>query len=65
MENVLDMAKIKSKSVIIDGDVHGRFKEHCKNRSLKIGGIIENLIELYLDDPQEIQKLINESKRNF
>ena len=65
MENVLDMAKIKSKSVIIDGDVHGRFKEHCKNRSLKIGGIIENLIELYLDDPQEIQKLINNIKKNF
>ena len=65
MENVLDMAKVKSKSVIIDGDVHGRFKEHCKNRSLKIGGIIENLIELYLEDPQEIQKLINNTKKDF
>ena len=65
MENILTMEKIKSKSVIIDGEVHGRFKEYCKNRSLKIGGIIENLIELYLEKPQEVEKLLSEIEKKY
>ena len=63
MDNkVLTMAKTKSKSVIIDGDVHSRFKLFCKGKSLKIGGVIEDLINLYLDNPKEIQKLVDENK---
>ena len=63
MDNkVLTMAKTKSKSVIIDGDVHGRFKLFCKGKSLKIGGVIEDLINLFLDNPKEIQKLVDENK---
>jgi hypothetical protein len=65
MDKVLTMAKTKSKSVIIDGDVHGRFKLFCKGKSLKIGGVIEDLINLYLDKPKEIQKLVDEYKENF
>lgn len=65
MENTLTMTKVKSKSVIIDGEVHGRFKEHCKNRSLKIGGVIENLIVLYLEDSKEVQKLIDSLDRTI
>ena len=64
MENVLTMANTKSKSVIINGDVHGDFKLFCKGKSLKVGGVIEDLIRLYLNDPKTIQKLIDEVKDN-
>ena len=63
MNNVLSMTK--SKSVIINGDVHGDFKSFCKGKSLKIGGVIEDLIKLYLDNPQKIQKLIDETKEKI
>lgn len=64
MEKVLTMVKTKSKSVIIDGDTHSRFKLFCKGKSLKIGGVIEDLILLYLSDPKQIQKLIDDYKEN-
>ena len=50
MEKILTMAKTKSKSVIIDGDLHYDFKMFCKGKSLKIGAVIEDLIKIYLDD---------------
>jgi hypothetical protein len=50
--------------VIINGDVHGKFKLFCKGKSLKIGGVIEDLIRLYLHDPKRLQKLIDEVKDN-
>lgn len=64
MDNVLTMTNVKSKSVIINGEIHGEFKVFCKGKSLKIGGVIEDLIRLYLNDPKEIQKLIDEKKFN-
>lgn len=64
MDNVLIMTNTKSKSVIINGDVHSNFKIFCKGKSLKIGGVIEDLIRLYLDDPKKIQKLIDDIKDN-
>lgn len=64
MENVFTMTNTKSKSVIINGDVHGDFKLFCKGKSLKIGGVIEDLIKLYLSDPNRVQKLIDETKDN-
>jgi hypothetical protein len=65
MENeVAIMTKSKSKSVIIDGDIHNKFKEFCKERSLKIGGVIEDLIVVYLNDPKGLQKLIDEYKEH-
>lgn len=60
MTNVATMAKQKSKSVIINADVHGEFKTFCKGKSLKIGGVIEDLIRVYLEDPKTIQKLIDQ-----
>lgn len=51
----------KPKSVIIDGDLHQRFKIHCKGKNMKIGGILEDLIQLYLKKPKDIQKLIEET----
>lgn len=65
MDKVLTMVKAKSKSVIIDGDTHNRFKLLCKGKSLKIGGVIEDLINIYLDNPKQIQKLIDEYKETF
>ena len=51
--------KAKPKSIIIDGDLHYKFKVLCKGKNLKIGGVIENLIELYLSNPKKIQDLID------
>jgi hypothetical protein len=65
MEDLLTMTKTKSKSVIIDGDLHYKFKMFCKGKSLKIGGVIEDLIKVYLDDPKTINKLIENYKENI
>jgi len=52
----------KPKSVIIDGELHGKFKLLCKGKSLKIGGVIEDLIRLYLNNPKNTQKQIDDFK---
>jgi len=52
----------KPKSVIIDGELHNRFKILCKGKSMKIGGVIEDLIKLYLRNPKDIQTLIDANK---
>jgi len=62
MNNVEIPTTTKPKSVIIDGELHGRFKMLCKGKSLKIGGVIEDLIKLYLNDPRGVQKVIDEHK---
>jgi len=53
---------IKPKSVIIDGNLHYKFKMLCKGKSMKIGAVIEDLIGLYLSDPRKVQKEIDELK---
>ena len=62
MNDLLTLNKINPKSIIIDGDLHNRFKMLCKGKSMKIGGVIEDLIRLYLDNPKKIQVLIEERK---
>jgi hypothetical protein len=62
MKDLLTLSDTKPKSIIIDGDLHNRFKLLCKGKSMKIGGVIEDLIGLYLRDPKKIQTLIEESK---
>ena len=52
----------KPKSIIIDGKLHSQFKMLCKGKSMKIGGVIEDLIKLYLKYPKETQKQIDELK---
>jgi hypothetical protein len=52
----------KPKSVIIDGQLHYKFKMLCKGKSMKIGAVIEDLIRLYLSNQKEIQKMIDELK---
>jgi hypothetical protein len=34
----------KPKSIIIDGELHHKFKVFCKGKNLKIGGVADNLI---------------------
>jgi hypothetical protein len=62
MEDLLTTNETKPKSIIIDGGLHNKFKVLCKGKSMKIGGVIENLIRLYLIYPKETQKMIDEIK---
>ena len=62
MKELLTLNETKPKSIIIDGELHNRFKLFCKGKSMKIGGVIEGLIGLYLDNPKETQKKIDEMK---
>jgi len=62
MEKTIGINGTKPKSVIIDGDLHNNFKLLCKGKSMKIGGVIEDLIKLYLYDPKNLQKMIDEIK---
>ena len=54
MKEILTLNETKPKSVIIEGNLHSRFKMLCKGKSLKIGGVIEDLITLYLNNPKKI-----------
>lgn len=60
--STFDSRDKKSKSVIINGDLHHHFKIFCKGKSLKIGAVIEDLMTVYLHDPKTLQKLIDENK---
>ena len=62
MKDILMENCVKPKSIIIDGDLHSKFKLFCRGKSMKIGGVIEDLILLYLNNPKVIQKLIDEFK---
>jgi len=62
MKELLTTIETKPKSIIIDGELHNKFKMLCKGKSLKIGGVIEDLIRLYLQNPKRIQVMIEESK---
>lgn len=62
MKELLTLNETKPKSIIIDGDIHNSFKILCKGKSMKIGGVIEDLIRLYLNNPKEIQRLIEDHK---
>jgi len=63
--NYINMEKNKqSKSIIVEGELHNRFKVMCRGKSLKIGGVIEDLIRLYLNNPKTTQKIIDELKEN-
>lgn len=64
MKNIEILNQVKPKSIIIDGDLHYRFKILCKGKSLKIGGVIEDLITIYVNNPKALQKMIDEYKDN-
>jgi len=52
----------KSKSIIVDGNLHNQLKKFCRSKGLKIGSLIEDLIRLYLNNPKVVQKNIDELK---
>jgi len=52
----------KPKSIIVNGDLHYNFKVHCKGKSMKIGGVVEDLMKLYLTNSKNLQTLIDEMK---
>lgn len=52
-----------SKSIIVNGKVHKQMRDHCRFSKKKIGGLTEDLISLYLSNPTEIEKLIDEMKK--
>lgn len=62
MKEVVNIKETKPKSIIIEGDLHNRFKLLCKGKSMKIGAVIEDLIHLYLENPKDLQKMIDEYK---
>lgn len=62
MDKTIGVNGTKPKSIIIDGSLHNNFKLLCKGKSMKIGGVIEDLIKLYLNDPKNLQKMIDEIK---
>ena len=59
MKNIETLNDVKPKSIIVNGDLHYKFKVLCKGKSLKIGGVIEDLISLSLYDPKKVQSLID------
>ena len=65
MGNLVATNETKPKSIIINGDLHSKFKTLCKGKNMKIGGVIEDLIKLYLDSPNDIQKIIDEHKNKY
>jgi hypothetical protein len=62
MSKTFGIEETKPKSIIIDGELHNRFKTLCKSKCMKIGGVIEDLIRLYINDPKSLQKMIDEVK---
>jgi len=64
MENLNSVNGIKPKSIIINGNLHNRFKMFCKGKNLKIGAVIEDLIRIYLKSPKEVQKMVDDYKED-
>jgi hypothetical protein len=62
MKETITTIDIKPKCIIIDGELHQKFKILCKGKNLKIGGAIEDLIQLYISNPKKTQTLIEEAK---
>jgi len=52
-----------SKSIIVNGKIHKEMRDHCRFSKKKIGGLTEDLISLYLSNPNEVQKLIDALKK--
>jgi hypothetical protein len=52
-----------SKSIIVNGKIHKEMRDHCRFHKKKIGGLTEDLISFYLTNPDEVQKLIDSSRK--
>ena len=51
------------KSIIVDADLHSRFKLLCKGKNLKLGAVMEDLMLLYLHNTKQTQELMDEVKK--
>lgn len=47
----------KMKSILINESVHSEFKKFCMGRGLKIGTVVEKLIENYIKDPKKFKEI--------
>lgn len=61
---ILEDINNELKNVAICSNIHSKLKKHCKCKSLKIGGVVEELIEFYLINPKETQQIIDNYKDN-
>jgi hypothetical protein len=52
------MEENKSKSIIIDGVLHHKLKVFCRGKNMKIGGVVEELVKLYLYNPKQVHEMI-------
>ncbi|MFW6219288.1 MAG: hypothetical protein ACOC33_00340 [bacterium] len=52
----MENKNIKPKSIIISGEHHLRLKKYCRGKALKIGALIENLIDDFLNDKKTLKK---------
>jgi len=64
MEKISKFTETKLKSIIVDGELHNKFKLLCMGKSMKIGAVTEDLIRLYLHNPKKIHLMIEESTDN-
>lgn len=64
MNRTFNNNESKPKSIIVNGDLHYHFKVHCKGKSMKIGGVIEDLMKLYLTNNKNLQGMIDEMKES-
>jgi 5'-deoxynucleotidase YfbR-like HD superfamily hydrolase len=62
MKNIKIEKRGDPKSIIVNGDLHGKFKMLCKGKSMKIGAVVEDLISLFISDPKRMQNLFEELK---
>lgn len=62
MENVLEKKNVKPKSIIVDPEIHSRFKVFCKGKNFKIGGAIEDLMLAYIAEPRVVREIIDKLK---
>lgn len=63
MDKELNEKKIaKGTSIIVDIETHSRFKTFCKNKGLKVGFVVEDLLQLFIDEFEMVRKLIETNK---
>jgi len=51
------------KSIIVDADLHARFKLLCKGKNLKLGAVMEDLMLLFIHKTKQTQELMDEVKK--
>ena len=58
----IEKKKPTGTSIIVDINSHSRFKTFCKNKGLKVGFVVEDLLQLFIDEYEMVRKLIETNK---